>query len=313
MKRIVTVLLCLLCTFTAVGEERDSLLVVFWNLENFFDYTDGGGGSSDAEFSATGPRRWTRKRFWTKCNAVAKTLLWIADREGRLPDAVGFAEIENEFVLRSLVRSTALSSFGYSYVHYDSPDPRGIDVGLIYRKDAFSVLSSRPHAVNGSTTRDILEVRLQGREKDTLNILVNHHPSKYGGSSSSARRVGAMETMRSIVENLGGRMTLAMGDFNDTPDGEAFELMEGTMVNLAEPLAARGEGTIRFEGKWELIDMFMVTPDLVQNSEMKIAYPPFIMTRDSAHSGEKPLRTYSGPRYLGGVSDHLPVVVRLGY
>lgn len=313
MKRIVTVLLCLMGTFTAVGEERDSLLVVFWNLENFFDYTDGGGGSSDAEFSATGPRRWTKKRFWTKCNAVAKTLLWIADREGRLPDAVGFAEIENEFVLRSVVRNTVLSSFGYSYVHYDSPDPRGIDVGLIYRKEALSLLSSRPHAVNGSTTRDILEARLLDEKNDTLSLLVNHHPSKYGGSTSSSRRIGAMDTMLSVVERLGKRNTLAMGDFNDTPDGEAFELVRGTMVNLAEPLAEKGEGTIRYEGKWELIDMFLATEDLATGASMKIAYPPFILTKDSAHSGETPLRTYSGPRYLGGVSDHLPVVARVRF
>lgn len=311
MKRIVTVLLCLLGTFTAVGEERDSLLVVFWNLENFFDYTDGGGGSSDAEFSATGPRRWTRKRFWTKCNAVAKTLLWIADEEGRLPDAVGFAEIENEFVLKSLVRNTMLSSYGYGYVHYDSPDPRGIDVGFIYRKDALKLLSSRPHHVNGSTTRDILEVRAEAENGPIMSFLVNHHPSKYGGEESGRRRIEAMRTMKDVVDSLGGRGIVAMGDFNDTPDGDAFELIRGSLVNLAEPVAARGEGTIRYEGKWELIDMFIVSSDLAGRSSMKIAYPPFIMTKDSAHSGEKPLRTYSGPRYLDGVSDHLPVVARI--
>jgi len=309
MKRIVTVLLCLLGTVTAVGEERDSLLVVFWNLENFFDYIDSGGGSSDAEFSAGGVRKWSKRRFYTKCNAVAKTLLWSADKEGRMPDVAGFAELENSFVLRRILESTALSRYNYGYVHYDSPDPRGIDVGLIYNRSILNLVSSRPHAVNGSTTRDILEACFTTVSGDTVTFLVNHHPSKYGGASSASKRISAMRTMRSIVDSLNCRRTIAMGDFNDTPDGDAFPVIKGTMINLAEAAAERGEGTIRFDGKWELIDMFLVTPDM--DAEMKILYPPFIMTKDSAHSGMKPLRTYSGPRYVGGVSDHLPIALKI--
>ena len=70
----------------------------------------------------------------------------------------------------------------------------------------------------------------------------------------------------------------------------------------------KGEGTIRFEGKWDLIDMFFVSESLFENSMTEILRIPFLMTRDRKHPGEKPLRTYSGPRYLGGVSDHCPVV-----
>ncbi len=81
------------------SDGRDTLRVVFWNLENFFDYFDGGGGESDSGFSSFGERRWTRRRFYAKCDAVAKGLLWIADRYGGMPDAVGLAEIENAFVL----------------------------------------------------------------------------------------------------------------------------------------------------------------------------------------------------------------------
>ena len=34
-----------------------------------------------------------------------------------------------------------------------------------------------------------------------------------------------------------------------------------------------------------------------------------ILIKDNTHAGEKPLRTYVGPRYSGGVSDHLPVLL----
>jgi len=299
MKRIVTVLLCLMCTMTAVGESRDSLLVMFWNLENFFDY-DGVGG----------PEHWSKKRFYTKCNAVGKTLLWAADQMGRMPDAVGFAELENAFVLRKIIQSDVLRKYNYGFVHYDSPDPRGIDVGLIYNKGTLTVLSSCPHEVNGGTTRDILEVLFRTVSGDTLSVFVNHHPSKYGGSTSAEKRVGAMRSLRQVVD-AHERYVICMGDFNDTPDGEAFAEIEGKLTNLAEPLYERGEGTIRYDGQWELIDMFLVSSD-IETALMSILYPPFLMTKDSAHSGVKPLRTFSGPRYLGGVSDHLPIALFLG-
>ena len=77
------------------------------------------------------------------------------------------------------------------------------------------------------------------------------------------------------------------------------------------PAAARGEGTIRFNGRWELIDQCFVSPGLAAKADFRICRIPFLTTRDSAHSGEKPLRTYQGPRYLGGVSDHYPILVHI--
>ena len=82
------------------AEPQDSLRVVFWNVENFFDWHDGGTSDSDAEFSSKGARHWTTRRFFTKCNAIAKTILYLADEERALPDLIGVAEVENRFVLR---------------------------------------------------------------------------------------------------------------------------------------------------------------------------------------------------------------------
>ena len=100
-----------------------------------------------------------------------------------------------------------------------------------------------------------------------------------------------------------------MGDFNDNPDSPQFSGMDGLMVNKAQELHQKGEGTIRYEGKWDLIDMFMVSPALDRTSVMEIVRVPFLMPREKKHPGEKPFRTYSGPRYIGGVSDHCPVVL----
>ena len=102
---------------------------------------------------------------------------------------------------------------------------------------------------------------------------------------------------------------IAMGDFNDTPDGSQFSLLEGSLQNTCSQLFEAGEGTIRYEGKWDLIDMFWVSPAIFQQARSEILRIPFLMIRDRKHPGEKPLRTYSGPRYIGGVSDHCPIVL----
>ena len=47
----------------------------------------------------------------------------------------------------------------------------------------------------------------------------------------------------------------------------------------------------------------------LHTSDMEVVRIPFLMTYDKRYPGEKPLRTYSGPRYIGGVSDHCPIVI----
>ena len=101
-----------------------------------------------------------------------------------------------------------------------------------------------------------------------------------------------------------------MGDFNDTPSSDAFKILKPLLVNVAESLDGIGKGTIRFDGKWDLIDMFWVSREMAQDVKMEIVQIPFLMVRDNVHSGVKPLRTYSGPRYLGGVSDHCPILLK---
>lgn len=304
-----------------MGQDGDSLLVMFWNMENFFDYRDGGEGESDREFSSYGGRRWTKRRFMAKCNAVSKSIYWISDRYGRLPDIIGLAEIENSNVLYRLLNDTALKKAGYSFVHYEGNDRRGIDVALLYRKAGFRKISHTrkiPVTREGDTlqTRDILHVELKPLESPSVDLIVNHHPSKYGGTDESqARREAAMSALKELTDSLAAvrgpnLRIIAMGDFNDNPESGPFEMMKGSLVNMGEDLHRRGKGTIRYEGRWELIDMFLVSPDMQEDVRMEIVKVPFLMTRDTKHAGEKPFRTYSGPKYMGGVSDHCPIVLR---
>ena len=302
----------LLCARPCPAMDGDSLKILFWNVENFFDYTDSGVNPSDAEFSSRGERRWTRKRFLTKCGVISKLIFWEAEG-GEPADVVAFAELENARVLRLLRQETLLRKKGYGIVHYDSPDPRGIDVGLLYRYAAFREVSSAPAAIPDIATRDILVAQFVTAAGDSLALMVNHHPSKYGGDGTEARRSLALDRLRSLSDSLrlrGWTRQLAIGDFNEDARAELFDVLEGSFENLGRGCP---DGSIRFDGQWQLIDNAFVSPGAFSRVEFKVLQAPFLLVRDNAHSGYKPFRTYSGPRYNGGVSDHLPVSVNLEF
>lgn len=321
MKRLIFVLVLCAAGMDAAAGERDSLLTVFWNLENFFDYHDGGNGDSDREFSPEGKRRWTSGRFYSKCNLVAKSIFWMGERYGHMPDVIGVAEVENRSVLSRMLASTGLRKFDYAVVHRESGDRRGIDVALLYRKDVLELLDVSYHVPEYEgrqmNTRDMLHVRMRRMSDGRIyDFIVNHHPSKFGGArESEGRRTAVMKSLRALCDSLTSvpegiyEGVMAMGDFNDTPSGQQFLLLEGALKNAFSAAYERGEGTIRYEGRWDLIDMFWVSEEIYSSSRSEILRIPFLMTREKKHPGEKPLRTYSGPRYLGGVSDHCPVVL----
>lgn len=272
-------LLCLAAGLSARAQS-DSLLVVFWNTENFFHY------NSNYEPE----RRWNKRRFEAKCNGISKTLFAIADKYGRLPDAVGLAEVENEAVLRSLVGLTPLRKAGYGIVHFDSPDSRGIDCALLYRKSKLHLQNAAPKHLQDSLgnilpTRDILLAQF-----DSLAILVNHHPSKVG-ENSSARRDIAMLRLQELCDSL-STPWLAIGDFNENVWND-----DNTT------------GTIKYNGGWEKIDgCFRAGFSACREDILDF---PFLLEKDKSFGGLKPRRTYVGPRYNGGISDHLPIAVIL--
>ncbi|MBP3256441.1 MAG: endonuclease/exonuclease/phosphatase family protein [Bacteroidales bacterium] len=302
----------------ATSRQADTLRVLFWNLENFFDNRNDSTSVSEGEFSSFGERHWSRRKFETKSRAIAKGILWAASQEGGLPDVIGLTEVENYYVLWHLLRRTPLRKLDYSIVHFDSPDPRGIDVALLYRTSRLKKADAKPcHLYNPDSTvmatRDILLFVGRQEEKKTA-FLVNHHPSKYGGAAiSEPRREMAVRRLAFLADSLrlsGITRIVAMGDFNDTPANPVYKLLEPGLRNLAEPLWRQGKGTIKYDGEWELIDMFFVSEEC-RTEGMKILQIPFLQAPDKGHAGTKPLRTYSGPRYIGGVSDHCPIWINL--
>lgn len=313
-----------------------AMRVVFYNVENLFDpFRD--SLINDIEYSPGGMRYWTYNRFKKKCQDLAKVL--IAAGEWEAPDIIGLCEIENRFVLKKLLEYSALDRLGYEIVHYDSPDERGIDVAMLYRPEKFEVLHSEPvHVIfpgeNVRSTRDILYVKGLALDSDTLHLFVNHWPSRYGGymvTKPLREFTGAL--LRSYVDSIvvfdSKANILIMGDFNDPPDEQSIEVFLGAvfepgelepdkLYNLMGPLFRKpSKGSHKFQGEWSTLDQFIVSQSLLNGDRNLMVHKrgaiildaDFLLEDDPAYTGKRLNRTYYGMQYMGGYSDHLPIIV----
>lgn len=304
------------------------ILVMFWNVENYFDTYDN-PSTKDEEFTPQGENHWSWKRFEKKRDDIAKTILLAADEYGEYPALIGLCEIENSFVLEELTENTPLARAGYTFIHKDSPDSRGIDVALLYRGEMFTPLEEH-YIASSFPTRDILYTKGVLNGLDTVHIFVNHWPSKRGGEkSSSTRRMlvshRARQVTDSILQKNPSANIIHMGDFNDTWDSKPLANLD-QLVNLSQ-YAEGNEGSYKYKESWSTIDQFLVSENLIRRrtsntekflhqwlwceKEMEIFAPVHLLCEDDRYLGAKLRRTYNGPRYIGGISDHLPVMLQL--
>lgn len=300
-----------------------SLILMFWNVENFFDPFDDPEKEDDT-FTLEGENHWTWQRFQKKKNAVAKAIIATEDTYLETPALIGLCEVENRMVLRQLVEKSPLSEAGeYGFIHRESPDRRGIDVSLVYRKDTFRPIKTDSLRTEDFPTRDILYVKgvLQGPARpagtDTLHIFVNHWPSKLGGARQTDERRDAVRSrielfLDSLLSDNIPKDIVIMGDFNDTEP----EIGIPGIIRLSPEGGGRASsphGTLKYKGKWEQIDHFFISGSLLRLPVRESIYSPaFLLEEDKSFLGHKPRRTYVGPRYNGGVSDHLPIILSIG-
>lgn len=294
----------------------------WWNVENLFDLRDD-PHTNDDEFTPQGERHWTRRKFEAKLQGLYKTLVMMG-----LPDVVGLGEVENAYVLRQLCQTTPLVQVPYRYVHYDSPDRRGIDVALIYRTDRFTVTQSRKVGVSDSAagffTRDILVVEGVTAAGDSVCLLLNHWPSKRGGEEADAQRLRIADTLRRLMVELHAAhpevAVIAMGDMNSTAEEEALatgmgfgaDSVNADGIRLLTRRLPRDWGSHKYQGLWNYIDhVFLLADEQWKVMKLNLQRFDHLLVDETGRPGQRPLRTYQGPRYEGGLSDHLPLLLRL--
>lgn len=334
-------------TFAAACLAQGPSTVVFYNLENLFD-TVAAPGVRDREFTPRGAKRWTTDRYERKLSDIGRLLSNIARTQGGFPAVIGVAEVENRPVMEALAAQPPLAPARYRVVHFDSPDPRGIDVGFLYRPDRFELEGCAAVRVTlpgkpDFRTRDL--VTMWGAiDAQPFFFLVCHWPSRVDRRGHSAeRRLAAARTVRRVVDSVltadPAVRVVVMGDLNDDPidsgvkEGlrsagrmeEVAETAEEEMLfNPFEALFLAGYGSLAYRGEWNLFDQILVSRRLVEAGPGALRIVPVDGTafyggifcrpdllQTDGHFRGYPFRTYAGDEYLGGVSDHLPVYIRL--
>jgi len=325
MRKILLLNVCLV-SFLALNAQ-ETLRVMFYNTENLFDCKHD-SMKNDQDFLPESLYHWTYTRYKTKLNHLAKVITAVG--EWQVPALVGLCEVENDSVINDLIHHSPLNNLAYRYVMTHSSDARGIDVALLYQRDQFKLLSFKAHRVPlKRPTRDILHVTGQVMNHDTLDVFVCHFPSRLGGEDqSNPWRVAAAKVLKekadSVLAIRQHPFVIIMGDFNDYPDNESlFKTLAAKspsdttsrFVNLMYPmLEDKDHGSHKFQGEWGVLDQIIVNRSFfkstriqVNESKANVFRAPFLLEEDKTYGGERPLRTFLGPRYLGGYSDHLPV------
>lgn len=308
MYRIIYIIFLSLIFSLPILAEKSSLRIVSYNVENLFD-TKHDTLKNDSSFLPEGMHHWTYRRYQTKIDRIAQVLVNIGGWES-IP-LVGLCEVENARCLRNLCYK--LRRFHYKYVHYDSPDERGVDVALLYDSTRLSILNSRALSLSldGDATRDILYVSALYEQRDTVHVMMCHLPSQLGGASNTDwKRQRAKSLIQSQIDSIflfqPSANIVVMGDMNTSAQDD----LTG-MVNLMIPIQKMGQGTHKYQGIWTCLDQFYVSQSIATKATTTIFSPWWLLEEDTKYLDYKPHRTYIGFRYNDGYSDHLPIVLHL--
>ncbi len=334
MRNTLFTTLVLLCALSmGFTQPASSLRISFYNVENLFDIKND-PITIDDDFTPEGKQQWTRERYQTKLNRLSQVL----DSMG-VPTFLGLAEVENLAVVKDLAKTGALKEVKYGFVHKESPDKRGIDVAFMYDKKQFKLISYSfiridfPEEIEvGYTSRDILHAEGRLSSGDTLHFFVNHWPSRRGGvAQSEPKRMWVAQHLRFALDDIfkddPDANVIIMGDFNDETDNKSITSMlnaqprdaypeDGKLYNCFSEFDQQELGSYRYRANWNALDQIIVSGSLLNGEASVIAANPVIFRRDwmmynSSKYGPSPNRTYGGPNYYGGYSDHLPVTMEL--
>ncbi len=331
---ILGILFILLGTRTlSASENSHPVYIAWWNVENLFDTVDD-ATHNDAEFTPDSKKHWTPQRLEAKLQGMTRVLSCMNDSAG--PDILGMAEVENRQVLSHWVHKYLGDKYGIAY--HESPDLRGIDVALIYRKSMFQHVGTAARRVKlgkeDRPTRDIVDYVLV-RDGDSLDCVTVHWPSRYGGKEASEpKRIMAAKATESVVDSLYRVRTnddiVVMGDFNDEPGDisitnylRASDTVPTTnqrhnlfLLDALYPVYADStQGTYYYHRQWDTLDQLLLSRGMLDQTGFGTASPwgnvfvrPFMQEASGKYKGA-PFRTYVGSRYLGGISDHFPVYI----
>lgn len=344
---IILPLLCMLVvgTMSFNQEKRYAVYAIgFYNLENLFDtihdqvIVDGQvvEDKNDYEYLPDGANKWNTEKYTAKIHNMAYALSKIAtDKLPLDPAIIGLSEVENERVLKDLLKQPELSGRGWKYIDLPGADRRGIECAFLYNPKLFKFSHVKlvpyvypPEDGGQHITRGFLTATgiISGEE---VNVIVCHWPSR-GATSPARERAGRQ--VRSIKDSLlqlnANAKVIVMGDLNDDPDDRSLaelgakrnqkDVKTGEFWNpWWDTLRKQGVGTLKYDGKWNLFDQIILSWNFLGDDDGTLKYwhhevfnRDFLLQQEGPYKGN-PKRTFAKGVWLNGYSDHLPTLVYL--
>lgn len=310
--------------------------IAFYNLENLFDTIPNNPLGRDLEYTPGGSNQWDSRKYYNKLHNLATAIAAMTTRTTPYgPAIIGVSEVENRSVLEDLVAQPEIKAWNLQICHHDSPDRRGIDVGLLYNPRYFKVDNVTNHTLTSISfaTRDQMCVtgRLLG---EPVAVIVNHWPSRLGGQEqSSPNREAAAALCLQIADSLWNvnpdMGVIIMGDLNDDPMDRSCAQVLGArkkadgvgphqFYNPFWKMLDDGIGTLAYKSSWNLFDQIILSGNLVNDvpdNEWHF-YRSIVHNHDFLKDTEGnrqgyPRRTFASGSYLNGYSDHFPTEVLL--
>ena len=348
---IKAVLLCFVSfvIIKTASAQNDPIRVAFWNMENFFDPFVDSTKSYNA-FTEDGMQHWTKTRFYRKRNNMYKAILALSENRPLGILGMCEVENEyvlSALFEQTPLKKHNYRWVHYEGPDNRGIDPAivySLDHFQLVESATFPYFNPDDKAYH---SRDILYAKFISKVSlstdsttcaDTIHVFVNHWPSRYSGELETVgSRACVASILRAKVDSIcasapGGYQpkVIIMGDLNDCPTDPSVydvlrarhpsEMEEGCLVNLFGKSDGLGfEGTLKHQADWQIFDQIIVTPAVMDDREglhyqegsARIFHADFMLEDDEVYHGKKLFRTYIGPRYFGGFSDHLPVFIDL--
>lgn len=297
-------------------------MMMFYNVENLYP-----PNQKSEEISTFGLRNWDDYKYHLKIRKITNVFRFIEEDYGQLPSVIGLAEIGAKSVLEDLTDGNSPVK-DYEIVYQPSKDSRGLSVAMLFDKKKFTLSKYQvlqfPMDENVEYgTRDILHTELLFDGKK-LHIFVLHLPSKRNQDEKKEFRHYLLEKLRETLQELfeKGEALVLMGDFNDNPDSENIKQLcydkdgNEVLTNPFKTLYNQNQFSTFHGKKGVCFDQILFTENIFKNIfsfkniEAEI-YNNSKLRNKSNRNNDYPSRTFSGSRYMGGYSDHFPVILEI--
>ncbi len=333
-KQIILILFIFSSSTLLFAQKENTIAVGFYNLENYYD-TINDPKVNDDEFTPDGANAYSGKVFIKKVDNLATGISQMGmDKTINGLSILGVAEIENADVLKVLCNHPKLKARNWKVVHFQGPDERGVDCGLLYNPALFKVIAATSLTVpvdsGDRPTRDVLYV-VGNMDGETVHVFVNHWPSRRGGESATReKRKTAAGVSKHVIDSLMKldpfTKVIDMGDLNDDPINASItevlatkwkieDVKKGGLYNPWTSFYKKGIGTTAYQDTWGIFDQIIIsygflskTAGRLQYKESEIFNKNFMVEKFGQYKGY-PKRSYSNGVWNDGYSDHYPTIV----